>query len=446
MALRTPDFRSMDVTGPLTRESFTPQPYRRRIVGAFGEQEGGADPGIRYNLPQFDQAALGAMDEGGLASLLNQAKAGRKALEQSWRTVLPAGYTGIYDDHNELQGPDPRSIPENLQRAQALSAIGRGAAAVGNEISRRRQMELKAQNQLLGGIAAQGYTFAPGALNDAGVRNEIWDNRNSLPGFLKQQAAQRSYMRGPNDHNPDGYSWLPQSAISMPTVLNPRPSDYELDRSWRDRSDEPLPAVINSGPSFGRRFNPRPSDYELHPSWRERGVEPMPFPIDSGPSFGTGFNPRPSDYELLPSGSRSDFVDRGDEPGFGDIKPRPSGDRFDFMDRNPRPPSFDPSGDGMSPPAYPDIDRILRPAGDTPYNQLRPGFYSGGGVTGPPEPVFDQYTPQRPVFDTQGPSRVGPRPDRTLSGAGGMTLRPGVTVRNPFETSVETTRRRTPFA
>lgn len=325
---RTPEYRTQTVgPGPITRESFRTGPYRRRTVGLFGELEGGADPQTRYRMPQFDREQLGALDEGQLAQLLEQTRSRYNGLEQEWRTVLPDGYTGIYDEENNLSGPDPMALPENQQRTAALTALSNGQSAIAAEIAARGQMARRDENRLMGGIAEAGYSFAPGSLADRSIIDEIMQSRSNLPGFLKRQAAERNYIRGPNDQNPNGFAWRPFSTGGEdPGVGNPDP--------------------------YGQQFEP--GQYSNAPYYN------------------------PSD----PLGQANYDAQGG--PGY----------------------NYDPSGDVFGPPPY---------------------------------------TPQRPVFDPQKmqPASVGPRPAGRV--AGGMALRPGVKVRNPFETSVATTRRRTPF-
>lgn len=184
----------------LNRESFNVDPYRRKVVGLFGEQER-ADPQQRYRLPEtFSAEALSMMDPVQLERLLSIADRQYDTVEQNWRSVTPNGYTGIYaTEDGPVSGPDPGADPENQRRAAALQAIQEAQGNIKAALAQREQARLRNENQLLGGVAELGYDFAPGSLNDAAVRSEIWDNRDRLPQYLRGQALQRRIIRGPGD-------------------------------------------------------------------------------------------------------------------------------------------------------------------------------------------------------------------------------------------------------
>ena len=449
---RLPKERRIDVSGsPFTRESFDVEAFKRPIVGRFGEQANGPDPAIRYRLPQYDPERLGALDDTALQRMLAEADTGYDTLEQQWqgytpqyadggaalgrdaynpgdagssegyRRLLGMGYRAIEGEDGEGNGVTSWVAPgdaagydagmaENQRRSQALGAIQAGQAAIQAELARRRQMELYQRNQLMGGIAEQGYSFAPGSLADTSVQDEIWQNRERLPFFLKQQAAARNYLRGPNDQNPDGFQWRPR-----------RPIDWN--GAEYDPSTDPGPEVETG------------TSYRLPQAMPYDPADPLSEAAYYGgqsadPNAMVGYKPDP--YQSQDQDTPFTNPD-GWEP---DPNYNPADGRMDMRYRRKLRP-------------YAEGDRMVRPAGDKGYGNLRPGFYNAGSITGPSapqQPVFQQpvfqlpqepdFRPMRPVFE---PSRVGPAPTRSVTGR--QTLRSGVSVRNPLSAP----RRQSPF-
>lgn len=309
---RLPKERRIDVSGsPFSRESYNVEAFKRPIVGRFGEVAGGPDPAIRYRLSQYDPERLGALDDSALQRMLAEADTGYDQLEQQWqgytpqyadggavlgrdaynpgdagsgegyRRLLGMGYRAIEGDDGEGNGVTSWVAPgdaagydagmaENQRRSQALGAVQAGQAAVQAELARRRQMELRQRNQLMGGIAEQGYSFAPGSLADTSVQDEIWQNRESLPWFLKRQAAARNYLRGPNDQNPDGFQWRPQRP--SPQAMPYDPADPLADAAyWGGESPN---AISITGPSAPQPVF-QPPEYRLPQEHDYRPMRPV---------------------------------------------------------------------------------------------------------------------------------------------------------------------------
>lgn len=365
--LVTPTIQGRDVRG-LTREAFTVAPQKPRIIGDYGRR-GGVDP-VRYLMPaQFDRSALYSMTPEELALLGRQASEQYDVLEQSWRTVLPEGYTGIYDDGaGGLQGPDPMTLPENQERQQALTLLNQiqgNASAVRGELEQDR---LRGENQLFAGAVEAGYEFAPGALNDANVRAAIWENRNNPKYF--ETAAARNFSR--NTADPYSRHAAEQRAFTVADLAK-----MGVGLPGYGATGQQTNVIGPGGVSV------RHDDSLLPP-------QAMPYNPADPLSEAAYYGGQSGDPNAIVGRQLDPTAPIGDSPltNPDDWEPdptyNPADGRMDMRYRRKlRPYGVD--------------DRIVRPAGDTRYGNLRPGFYSAGSITGP-----------------QDVSRVGPAPTSTL--------------------------------
>ncbi len=407
MKYRTPETIYADVEAPedlgafirsLGPETFKKPEYRRHTVGAFGELEGGPNPNVQYRLPEwFSAEALQRLPLERLEQYKDELKKRRghvqeqlsaqrpKYEDDQWK-VLPRnidagspegraelermGYRAVEQTNDENSSTfwlAPGEHQANYDAAQAFNANERLQMQLFDELGAaiqrardvRSQERLRAKNQLYGGIAELGYEFAPGSLGDASVREEIWNARDYLPQFLRNAAREKRFIRGPGDQGP--MSWRA-----------PRP--------WGEGVEEDPPTELGIPEEAGQSYRlPQGMPYDPADPLSEAAY--YGGPQYRGPDSVARYQMRDNP---------DDGVTEADANGYAIARYRRR----------------------LRPDVYPD-DRIVRDAGNTAYNDLRPGFYNAGSITGPAQ----RFQAPRPL-------------------AAGMELRPGVRVRNPFEESV----------
>lgn len=205
----TPDLRNLS---GLTAETFNPGELQNPIIGDYGRRAIGTRP-VEYRLPaQYSPAVLASMSPGELAQLERQASKAYDQLEQSWRFVIPEGYTGIYtDDENTLSGPDPMAMPENQRRQRALELIRSIRSGAEDAASQQRQGTLRAQNQLAAGLSDAGYELDL----RGNAMEELWNNRSNLPGFVKTPGARNFIKRKGEKFAYENIGFSPEDLAKM---------------------------------------------------------------------------------------------------------------------------------------------------------------------------------------------------------------------------------------
>lgn len=242
-------YGNIDLSGGirgLTRESFSTPEFERPIVGMFGELASGDLPQVQYQLPaQYSTDLLYGLSPAELRQIAQDASNQYDILEQSWRTALPDGYTGIYDEEGGLQGPDPMSLPENQQRQAALNIISQIRANAQAALGQQMQQQRYGANQQLA--------------NDvlSGVNPLTLINRGQLPG---PNAGEMQY-------NAETGMWERNPQYGVP--------------------ERTLPGMVDTGFDLGSPAPLRslPSGYVPDPSQMNNYVDPAvartPFPMQS---------------------------------------------------------------------------------------------------------------------------------------------------------------------
>lgn len=390
MKYRTPATRDVALQGPddlgqfirsLGPDSFKAAPYRRRAVGPFGELAGGPDPAVRYRLPEwFSAEALQKLPLEQLDSYKAQLKQQRKSYEQQ------RGTGPQYEDDQYMVLPQ-NIDPGSMAGREELLRLGYRAVEGNSDDNGSTTFWLAP------GAHQENYDAAQAFRSEGRAQMALFDELGAAIQRARdvrsqnQARAQNQLFGGIAEL---GYDFAPGSL-----------GDAGVRQEVWDARDY-LPQFLRNV-AASRNF------------LRKSG--------DTGRFAGELVSYTPE--ELLDMGiGLSEGTDQGVLGGTT---------------------IFDPGGGVRRPTA-------TQSAQPMPYNPADPlseaAYYGGPQYRGPdsiaryqmPEGVgtrdmFPDYTPMKPVFD-DGPTRSFQPVSALRPLAGGMELRPGVRVRNPFEESV----------
>lgn len=152
------------------------------------------------------------------------------------------GYTAVEGMDGEGNAGTQWIAPGQEQAYQEYLANQQAMQTLGNEFNAERgrkkqqeyiqgQIDLRQANQMYGGLAEAGVSFAPGSLNDASVREQIWNSRGNLPGLVNRQS-----------NDPEGFLRSPFSRSPFSTRWNPD-TEYPIDEGMMDPRRATLPGA-----------------------------------------------------------------------------------------------------------------------------------------------------------------------------------------------------------
>lgn len=221
-----------DYLGP----QYTPQQYEENDIALRGQKLADSLRG-KYRTYNELEASLNPQFQFATTSQLPVADPGSAA---GAAELKRRGYIMIDNGGEEGGGPS-YVAPGDIERYREYQAQNRAKQILGNELNRQqtaqsnaeaaqRQVDLRQANQLYGGLAEAGVSFAPGSLNRADVREDIWNSRGNIPGLVSRQSNDaEGYLRSPLSRSPFSMRWNPQQ--EYPTeggdMVDPRAPRYQ---------------------------------------------------------------------------------------------------------------------------------------------------------------------------------------------------------------------------